>query len=185
MPVSPPAPRKHLHTRQIICQGFKREDGLWDIEGQMTDTKTYDFANEDRGGTIRAGEAVHHMRVRITIDSQMVIKAAEVSMDDTPFALCKAIAPSFAGLAGMSLGAGFRKALLGKFGGVAGCTHIVELMGPIATTAFQTMAGNRPPRSDTASKPPVIDRCHAMAADGPVVARLWPQYSTAKDNEAT
>lgn len=177
MPLPPPAPRKHLHTRQVICQGFKREDGLWDIEGQMTDTKTYDFPNEDRGGQVRAGEAVHHMVVRVTINDAMLIVDAEVAMDFTPFSVCPAIAPSFKGLAGMVLGPGFKKNLLAKFGGTMGCTHIVELMGPIATTAFQTLSV-KGPRTSGDSKPSVIDRCHAFAADGPVVARLWPRFSS-------
>lgn len=176
MPLSKPALRKHLHTRQVICQGFQREDGLWDIEGQMTDTKTYDFPNEDRGGKVRAGEAVHHMLVRVTINDALVIQDAEVAMDYTPFALCPAIAPSFKGLAGMTLGPGFKKNLMAKFGGTLGCTHIVELMGPIATTAFQTLSV-KGPRAKGGERPSVIDRCHAFAADGPVVARLWPQFS--------
>jgi hypothetical protein len=32
--------RRHLHTRTVTMQGFAREDGLWDIEGRMTDAKT-------------------------------------------------------------------------------------------------------------------------------------------------
>ena len=35
MPLSKPAPRKHIHTREIKCLGFEREDGLWDIEGRL------------------------------------------------------------------------------------------------------------------------------------------------------
>lgn len=178
MPLSPPAPRTHLHTRQVICQGFEREDGLWDIEGQIIDTKTYDFPNEDRGGWVRAGEPVHHMSLRVTIDARLTIVAAEAVMEFTPFALCPSIAPSFSGLAGLSLGPGFKKELMARFGGVAGCTHLVELMGPIATTAFQTLAKRGPPVA-VDRKPAIIDRCHAFAADGPVVARLWPQFSTA------
>jgi hypothetical protein len=180
MPLSPPAPRKHLHTRQVICQGFQREDGLWDIEGQMIDTKSYDFTNHDRG-VIRAGESVHHMLMRITIDDDMVIRAAEVVMADTPFAVCPAIAPNFEGLVGMTLGLGLRMQLTAKFGGTNGCTHILELMGPIATTAYQTLSV-RGPKTVPGSRPPTIGRCHAMAADGPVVARMWPDYSTAKVN---
>ena len=179
MPLSPPSSRKHLHTRQVICQGYQREDGLYEIEASMIDTKTYDFSNQDRGGTIRAGEAVHHMLVRIAYDPQMLIHQAEVAMDYTPMKACPNIAPSFAGLVGMSMGPGFKKALTAKFGGTAGCTHIVELMGPIATTAYQTLASNRPPASGGA-RPGVIDRCHAFAADGDAVARLWPQFSTKK-----
>ena len=49
MPLSPPVGRQHLHTRRVTCQGFFREDGLWDIEGHITDEKTYEHSNEWRG----------------------------------------------------------------------------------------------------------------------------------------
>lgn len=42
MPLSPPEPREHIHSRDIILRGYRREDGLWDIEAHLTDTKTYD-----------------------------------------------------------------------------------------------------------------------------------------------
>ena len=45
MPLSQAAPRKHLHTRAITVQGYARDDGLWDIEGHMTDNKSYTFTN--------------------------------------------------------------------------------------------------------------------------------------------
>ena len=43
MPLSPPAPREPIHTRAIDLRGYRREDGLWDIEGHLTDVKCYDF----------------------------------------------------------------------------------------------------------------------------------------------
>ena len=49
MPLSPPAPRTHIHTRTVTVMGYEREDGLFDIEAQMTDTKTYGFRNNWRG----------------------------------------------------------------------------------------------------------------------------------------
>ena len=48
------------HTRTITCKGYRRKDGLWDIEAHMTDIKTFSFENRDRGG-IQAGEPVHEM----------------------------------------------------------------------------------------------------------------------------
>ncbi len=45
MPLSDPAPRKPLHKRANECRGYRRDDGLWDIEAHMTDTKSYVFAN--------------------------------------------------------------------------------------------------------------------------------------------
>ena len=80
MPLSKPAARKHIHTRDIKCHGFERDDGLWDIEGRLTDTKTYTFDNHDRGG-IAAGEPIHDMLIRLTLTGDMVVAAAEASTE--------------------------------------------------------------------------------------------------------
>jgi hypothetical protein len=29
-------------------------------------------------------------------------------------------------------------------------------------------------------KPPILDTCHALASDGPVVKRFWPAFYTGK-----
>jgi hypothetical protein len=39
MPLSRPAPREHIHSREIRCRGYRCADGLWDIEGVPEDTK--------------------------------------------------------------------------------------------------------------------------------------------------
>ena len=46
MPLPDPVPREPLHTRRVECRGYRRADGLWDIEGHLVDTKAYPFANE-------------------------------------------------------------------------------------------------------------------------------------------
>src|SRR6202035_4995766 len=66
MPLSDPAPRESLHTRHVECRGFKRDDGLWDIEGHMTDVKSYVFINRWRG-EIPVGTPLNEMWVRITV----------------------------------------------------------------------------------------------------------------------
>ena len=43
MPLSEPAARQAIHNRHVHCAGFQREDGLWDIEGHIKDTKAYSF----------------------------------------------------------------------------------------------------------------------------------------------
>ena len=66
-------------------------------------------------------------------------------------------------------------------GGTKGCTHLVELLGPIATTAFQTVYAARAERSKSAGKrerPALIDSCHAWASDSPVVAKRFPEFYT-------
>lgn len=184
MPLSPPVPRTKQHTRTIEVQGYRREDGLYDIEGHLVDTKTYGFANKDRG-RIEAGEPLHGMWLRLTIDRTMTIQAAEAVTDYGPFTICKDINPAFEKLAGIRVGPGFRKEVRAALGGVHGCTHLVELLlGPMATTAFQTMYAEREREGShgaTTERPRIIDTCHALAADGPIVKREWPQWYEGDD----
>ena len=59
-----------MHTRHVECRGYERDDGLWDIEGHLVDTKPYDMPNDDRvSGKIAAGEALHEMWIRLTVDA--------------------------------------------------------------------------------------------------------------------
>jgi hypothetical protein len=173
--------REHLHSRDIHCRGFRRTDGLWDIEGVLEDSKTYSFDNRDRGG-IAAGEAVHRMAIRLTVDDDMRVHAAEAATEAGPFHICGDIAPRFAELVGLTIGPGWRRAVLARMAGVAGCTHLTELLlGPLTTTAMQTVFAARERRlgtADGATKPSIIDTCHALRSDGPIVAREWPAFAT-------
>src|SRR4051794_6318848 len=49
MPLSQPQDRDLLHSRDIELRGYRRADGLYDIEAKLTDTKSYGSANHDRG----------------------------------------------------------------------------------------------------------------------------------------
>ncbi len=187
MPLPTPAPREPLHVRRVECRGFRREDGLWDIEGHLVDTKTYAFSNRDRG-EILPGEPLHEMWIRLTIDDQLTVKGVEAVTDAGPFHICGDIASAFKKLEGLSIGPGWKKKVKDLLGGTAGCTHIVELLGPVATTAFQTMYSRRERERRAADhgeakprkKPRLIDSCHALAADGPVVKLEWPDFYTGR-----
>jgi hypothetical protein len=182
MPFSTPAPRAAIHHRRVDCQGFEREDGLWDIEGWMTDIKTYAFANEDRG-TIEAGEPLHGMGLRLTIDPDMRIHAVEAVIDHSPFTLCPSVVGNYQRLVGLTIGKGFRQKVKELLGGGEGCTHLVELLGPMGTTAFQALFKVRAERRAASGKGPhdgraLLNTCHALRSDGPVVAREMPEYYT-------
>jgi hypothetical protein len=200
MPLSPPTGRQHLHTRRVTCQGFFREDGLWDIEGRITDEKTYEHPNEWRG-PLRAGDFVHDMSIRLTLDHKFTIVDIEAVTDRSPYQVCGNVAPDFRKLIGLRIGGGFHREVRARLGGVHGCTHIVELLGPVATTAFQTVASgkarelNRVHRAKNGAvpasraarsprKPYVIDTCHAWSSDGEVVKRWAPHFYTGPDAEA-
>ncbi|MDA0676125.1 MAG: DUF2889 domain-containing protein [Proteobacteria bacterium] len=178
MPLSRPAvPRTLLHTREIKCQGFEREDGLWDIEGRISDVKSYSLANLDRT-TIAAGELLHNMLARLTIDEHGVVIEAEAKMDDTPYDSCGGIAPDYACLKGLKIGPGWRKAVLERIGGIKGCTHVNDLiLGPLAVTAYQTLSRLRRERAALRPRgeaPRNANTCHALALKTPLAKRLWP-----------
>lgn len=178
MPLSPPAGREPIHCRQIECRGYRRADGLWDIEGHLVDTKSYAFMNRHRG-EVTAGEPVHEMWLRLTVDDDLRVHAAEAATDAGPYRVCPDITPRFGELAGLTIGPGWRKAIRERLGGTKGCTHLVELLGPIATTAFQTIQPRRQWRDAEAGaqhRPSFLDSCHAYRSDGEVVREQYPAF---------
>jgi hypothetical protein len=193
MPLSPPDDRAPMHTRTIECRGFRRADGLWDIEGHLTDLKAYPFENQDRG-TIEPGEPLHDMWIRVTVDDGMTIRAVEAVTDAAPYHVCPAITPNFQRLVGERIKPGFTGRVKQLLGGVEGCTHLVDLLGPVATTAFQTIfpvlareragqveggsEGSAGGKAGAAKRPVLLNTCHAFAADGPLVRERWPEHYT-------
>jgi hypothetical protein len=179
LPLPEPAARTPIHARAIECRGYRRADGLWDIEGRLVDTKAYPFSNAHRG-EIPPGEPLHAMWLRLTIDDDLVVHEAVAVTDAAPYAVCPAITPAFAALKGLRIGPGWRREVSSRLGGVKGCTHLVELLWPLATAAYQTvqpiLARERPAASD---RPPAhLDSCHALARDGEVVRRHHPRWYT-------
>jgi hypothetical protein len=178
MPLPPSAQREPLHERRIECRGFKRADGLWDIEAHLTDTKSYAFPNTERG-TIEPGEPVHEMWLRLTVDDDLVVKAVAAVMDATPYRICPEIEPAHAALVGHRIGPGWSQTVRRLLGGTKGCRHLLELLGPVATVAFQTIVPLKSRlAADPDAKPPHLDTCHAMASDGEVVKRHYPKFYT-------
>ena len=182
MPLSAPAPRELKHTRVIECRGYRREDGLWDIEGHLTDTKPFDIPGIERPeGHLRAGQPLHEMWIRLTVDLDLLIHEVEVATDWGPYIGCDGIAPSFQALKGLHIRPGFTLRTKELLGGTRGCTHLVELLGPVATTAFQSLYGAREkvkPAGSDGKRPGLVDSCHMYAADGRLVKKRWPQWYT-------
>src|ERR1700740_3281502 len=86
--------RELRHTRRIRYEGYKRADGLWDIEAHISDVKNHDCVMKT--GVRRAGQSVHDMSVRITIDRDMNIVAALAVSDAVPYpGGCESAAPGY------------------------------------------------------------------------------------------
>ena len=83
----PPSPRKLSHTRTVVYQGFDREDGLWDIEAELTDVKTYGFSVPNER-PFPANEPIHGLKIRVTLNNKMVIQDIVTAMDDIPHPEC-------------------------------------------------------------------------------------------------
>ena len=182
MPLPDSAERTLYHNRVVNCQGFHRQDGLWDIEAHLIDTKTHWFPNHEKNG-VDPGEAIHQMSLRLTLDLDFNIRGIAIAMDETPFGICRQVEKNMSKLEGMAIGPGWLKLAREKIGRTESCTHIMELLTPIATTAYQTMhmaleekANQLPERN----KPPIIDQCHSLASHREVVKVQWPAFYSGK-----
>ncbi len=187
MPLPESACRKKMHRRYIDCEGYLRDDRLWDIEAHMRDTRTYDcgYDKDHRGGIIRAGEPVHDMWLQLTIDLDFVIQEAQAASDHTPFEICTRASVEMKALVGLQIGQGWMKRVRERIGTHRSCTHLMDLLGPIAATAYQTLHAALEERERKRSKPQrpmILDTCIALASDGAVVKRRWPEfYQAGKD----
>ena len=176
MPLTPsPAARRRLHTRRISYECFRRDDGLFDIDGRLTDVKDHDYALLT--GVRAAGQPVHDMWARITVAPDFLIHSVEVKTDEMPYSgACDRIAAAYAKLVGASLLHGFRRTLYEAMGGVQGCSHVTELLAHAPTAAIQMFAGLRREIAPGEGKPFQLDRCHALQTTSDTVRRYYPQW---------
>jgi len=174
MPLSAPDSRQRLHARRVTYEGFRRADGHFDIEGRLTDVKDDDTTL--LSGVRAAGDAIHDMWIRVTIDRQFTIHDLEVRSDAVPYpGGCEHVAPDYAVLIGANLMQGFRKRLHDAMGHVRGCTHINDMLGSLPTVAVQTFAGLQR-EDDVPGKPFQLDRCHALETTSETVRRYYPRW---------
>lgn len=81
--------RRLLHTRQVFCEAYERDDGLYDIEGRMQDVTP--------DGTdlilkiIPAGARLHDMRIVMTVDRDLVIRDIAARIEESPTVYCHEI----------------------------------------------------------------------------------------------
>ncbi len=202
MPLSAPAERERQHTRSIEINGYRRADGLYDIEAHLTDVKSFGQTNYDRG-FIAAGEPIHDMWLRLTVTETMRIVGCEAVSDLTPYRMCPSAAPNFSRLVGMTIKGGFLRDANQAVGGTVGCTHLRELLQQMATTAFQTISPSRvrkemhaegtepKPGSDAVDAritekmggpPKILNTCVAYSDAGPLVQRRWPHLYTGPES---
>lgn len=178
MPLPPPVAREQLHARRIELRGYRRVDGLYDIEAHMVDTKSDDLTLVG-GRVVPSGEPVHDMSIRLVVDEDLNVMDVFACTDAAPQGICPQATRTLESLKGHCIGPGWSKIVRERLAGRKGCTHLTELLKPLATVAFQTLTkvwAKRPTAVDANGKPRKIDSCYAYASDREMVLRRWPAY---------
>ena len=119
MPLSPSnCPREASHQRSITINAYARSDGLWDIEGHLCDVWAKSVPRA--GELLPAGEPMHSMWLRLTVDLSATIVAVQACTDAGPYGqACSAIAPDYSQLVGVQVARGYRDAIRRLFGRTA------------------------------------------------------------------
>jgi hypothetical protein len=171
--------RELLHVRSIELNGFRREDGLYELEARLTDRKTYD-SRRFPDAILPAGKPLHDMIVRMSFDEDLLIHEFTAAMEATPYDGCREAEPYFGALVGLRIEPGFLREANRRVAGVKGCTHVRELLQQMATTAYQTVVGVRLQKQNAqeaqATRPKLLDTCTGYRADGDWVRIRWPEF---------
>jgi hypothetical protein len=179
MPLPAASARERAHTRTVTYTGYKRVDGLMDIDATLTDVKDRDYPLAS--GLRKGGHALHAISVRITFDRELTVREVAASHDANPYGeYCAAVAPDYSKLVGLNLADHFRLKLIDKMGARKGCTHLSEMLTWLPSAAFQLLAGERKDFEPDADKKPFqLDRCYALRSESDAVRKYYPKWFAA------
>ncbi len=181
MPLSHADERSLIHTRIIDLKVYRREDGCYDVEGQITDVKPFPYHMLDSHRA--AGEPIHDLSLRLTFDTGMNIKKSEAKLDVGAHGLCHEVAPNFAKLAGLHIGPGWNREVRKRVGHGKGCTHLVEMLAQMATAAMQAMWSEREPDGEVDTpaeerslEDGLMNSCYAYRDDSLFIRDFFPRH---------
>src|SRR5487761_1921832 len=175
-----------VHTRQIVCRGYRRKDGLGQIEASVADEKGQPVPFKSRPDVL-AGELIHHLSLCVVIDDDYQIRDVAAKTTAAPWPKCTDVAADYRKLIGLRIGPGFTRAVREVLGGTLGCTHLTDLLVQVGNTymqaslpdrlARQKLHGDDPRQWPDARTLAFVDGCHAWRKDGPVLAAEYPQLA--------
>jgi hypothetical protein len=187
---TPPVPsdpgtstREEIHFRRIDMRAYRRNDGLYEVEGRVTDRKSQDLRVPGEDRVIRANDAIHDMGVVLVFDEDLLVHDVTTFTDAAPHGECPRGGEALQSLVGLKIQSGWSKEVRARLRGARSCTHLMELLIPIGTAAFQALTEvrfGRPEPTDAQGRPLKIDSCFAYREDGLVVLKRWPQFSTTR-----
>jgi hypothetical protein len=175
--------REELHFRRIDMRAWRRSDGLFEVESRLTDQKPSDFLRPRTDKFVPAGQPLHDLGVRVVFDGDLTVTAVSTFTDAAPVEDCWDGGRALQAMVGVKMTSGWSKEVRERLSGARSCTHLRELLMPMATTAFQAIAGlrmNRPEPLDATGRPKKIDSCYAFGAERELVLRFWPEFYRGK-----
>jgi hypothetical protein len=119
------------------------------------------------------------MFIRLVVDEDLNVMDVLACTDAAPQGICPQAKSTLKSQKGLCIGPGRSKTVGKKLADRKGCTHLTELLKPLATVAFQTLwkvREDRPAAVDANGKPRKINSCYAYASDHEVVLQRWPVY---------
>jgi enoyl-CoA hydratase/carnithine racemase len=93
--------------------------------------------------------------------------------------MCPAAASAMRAIIGLQIGRGWNKEVQRRLPPASRCTHLAELLGPMATAALQAMSGlrqDRPDPVDAQGRPLQLGTCYAYSPHSDLVKRRWPDF---------
>jgi hypothetical protein len=174
-----PVTREPLHQRHIDMQAYRRSDGLFEVSAHLTDRKSRDFKPQAGKRTFPAGAPIHDLGVTLIFDIDMIVRQVDTFMASHPYDSCPGGGDSLQALVGLRIGAGWNSKVRERLPNCDTCTHLKELLTPLATAAIQATVGLRPSSLENRNSdgtPSKIDTCHAYAATRGIVKEVWPEY---------
>lgn len=183
MPTDEPGPRRQIHTREIVSRGYVRDDGMFDIEAELVDHKPFVYKDRERG-EMRPGAPIHLIRVRVTVDNDLIVRDIACEMPEIPFGYCRGALGSVPSLVAVSVGPGWRRAVDDRMRGRKGCTHLRELLYCVGTVVFQAISPYREqfmseigaPKGGDDGLPFFLDQCYSWSTGSPVVQEYFPVH---------
>lgn len=170
--------RREIHHRVIDMRAYEREDGLYDVEAHLVDTKPFSYTRFSADEMTPAGQPIHDLWVRLTFDHDFVVKQIDAAADITPFSVCKQAESTMQVLVGERIAKGWSNVVKERLRGAAGCNHLMELLIPMATTAIQGRVSLNSKENghklNAKGEPAKIDSCFAYGRQREVVKKLWP-----------
>jgi hypothetical protein len=178
-PGDPSVSREELHFRRIDMRGYRRSDGLYEVEGRVVDRKPHDFTPASGGRSVAAHQPIHDMGVRLVYDDRMVVHDVQTFTSAAPYEICPEGGRALQSLKGLRMVSGWSREVRSRLGGERSCTHLMELLIPLATTAFQSLStvhAGKPDVLDANGRPVKINSCYAYGAERELVMKRWPEF---------